>query len=187
MSYNKELAGGLGNLLNRTLNMAHKYRAGGILTPAYTTTTKTARCARPSTEAGPVHRREDERLGHPRRHCRRLEDRHPREPLRRQHPALQASPRIPRRRRASTACCYHLAEALVHVSVLLDPILPEAMAKARAQIGWQRPEGFGLGDLRWGLLAAGHQLGAPVPLFPQLDPETAGERWAEFLKAKPGA
>ena len=32
MSYNKELAGGLGNLLNRSINMAQKYR-NGVLTP----------------------------------------------------------------------------------------------------------------------------------------------------------
>src|SRR3569832_2160643 len=35
MSYNKELAGGLGNLLNRSLNMAHKYRSGLLTSGGY--------------------------------------------------------------------------------------------------------------------------------------------------------
>jgi methionyl-tRNA synthetase len=64
---------------------------------------------------------------------------------------------------------YHLAEALTHVSVLLNPIMPTAMATARAQIGWPLPDGFKISDLKWGLLSSGHQLGAPVPLFPRLE------------------
>jgi methionyl-tRNA synthetase len=47
--------------------------------------------------------------------------------------------------------------------------MPTAMATARAQIGWTLPEGFKISDLKWGLLASGHQLGAPVPLFPRLE------------------
>jgi methionyl-tRNA synthetase len=63
----------------------------------------------------------------------------------------------------------HLAEALVHVSVLLSPIMPEACAKMGEQLGWAMPEGFRVQDLKWGLLPAGHQLGQPVPLFPRLE------------------
>jgi methionyl-tRNA synthetase len=66
---------------------------------------------------------------------------------------------------------YHLAEALTHVSVLLDPIMPTAMAKAREQIGWALPDGFEFKHLAWGLLADGHQLAAPIPLFPRLEIE----------------
>jgi methionyl-tRNA synthetase len=66
---------------------------------------------------------------------------------------------------------YHLAEAWVHVSVLLNPIMPTAMATARAQIGWEMPAGFVFSDLKWGLLKDGHQLGTPVPLFPRLEIE----------------
>ena len=64
---------------------------------------------------------------------------------------------------------YHLAEALTHVRVLLNPIMPTATLTARAQLGWNMPDGFQLGDLKWGLLASGHQLEAPVPLFPRLE------------------
>src|SRR5215207_3914977 len=35
MAYNKELAGGLGNLLNRALNMAQKYRGGVLSATTY--------------------------------------------------------------------------------------------------------------------------------------------------------
>jgi methionyl-tRNA synthetase len=64
---------------------------------------------------------------------------------------------------------YHLAEAMVHVSVLLSPILPEACVKMREQLGWTMPDGFTVSDLKWGLLKDGHQLNAPVPLFPRLE------------------
>jgi hypothetical protein len=49
---------------------------------------------------------------------------------------------------------YHLAEALTHVSVLLNPIMPTAMVTARAQIGWELPAGLKVSDLKWGLLQA---------------------------------
>jgi methionyl-tRNA synthetase len=64
---------------------------------------------------------------------------------------------------------HHLAEALAHVSVLLSPIMPEACEKMREQLGWNIPAGFRVQDLKWGLLADGHQLGQPVPLFPRLE------------------
>jgi methionyl-tRNA synthetase len=67
---------------------------------------------------------------------------------------------------------YHLAEALTHVTVLLSPVMPEAMAKARDQIGWIKPAEFHFKDLAWGLLPDEHQLGTPVPLFPRLELET---------------
>jgi methionyl-tRNA synthetase len=185
MSYRKELAGGLGNLLNRSLNMAHKYR-GGILQPGDYDDEENRTLRHTVEEAGPVYAEKMNAWDI--------------------HDGIAAAWKIvtqanhfvdstkpfslakdPAQAARLDSVLYHLAEALVHVTVLLEPILPEAMAQARAQIGWQRPEGFVLGDLRWGLLTAGHQLGTPVPLFPQLDPESAGERWAEFLKAKPGA
>ena len=185
MSYRKELAGGLGNLLNRSLNMAHKYR-GGILQPGDYDDEENRTLRHTVEEAGPVYAEKMNAWDI--------------------HDGIAAAWKIvtqanhfvdstkpfslakdPAQAARLDSVLYHLAEALVHVTVLLEPILPEAMAQARAQIGWQLPEGFVLGDLRWGLLTAGHQLGTPVPLFPQLDPESAGERWAEFLKAKPGA
>ena len=45
------------------------------------------------------------------------------------------------------------------------------MAKAREQIGWALPDGFEFKHLAWGLLADGHQLAAPIPLFPRLEIE----------------
>ncbi|MDZ4287619.1 MAG: methionine--tRNA ligase, partial [Prosthecobacter sp.] len=64
---------------------------------------------------------------------------------------------------------HHLAESILHATLLLGPIMPTAMAKAQEQIGWARPEGFTLNDLKWGLLGNGHQLGLPVPLFPRVE------------------
>lgn len=167
MSYNKELAGGLGNLLNRSLNMAHKYRAGKLTLSAYDDAENQA-LRQTVAEALPdyVSRMEGWAV----------------------HEGISAAWKIvthanayvdstkpfslakdPAQAARLDSVLYHLSEALTHVSVLLATVLPEAMEKARAQIGWEMPAGFVFGDLRWGLLQDAHQLGAPVPLFPRLE------------------
>ena len=67
------------------------------------------------------------------------------------------------------AVLHHLAEAIVHVSVLLDPMMPSACAAIRSQLGWTLPAGFQWKDLTWGLLADGHQLGQGTPVFPRVE------------------
>jgi methionyl-tRNA synthetase len=60
---------------------------------------------------------------------------------------------------------------VVHVSVLLSPIMPDACAEIRRQLNWQMPDGFTVNDLKWGLLPAGHQLNEPKILFPRIELE----------------
>ncbi len=171
MSYNKELAGGLGNLLNRSLNMAHKYRSG-VLTSGGYDDAENAALRETVAQALPSYLQEMNTWAI--------------------HDGIAAAWKIvshanafvdstkpfslakdPAQAARLDSVLYHLAEALVHVSILLDPIMPTAMASARQQIGWQLPEGFGFNDLKWGLLKDGHQLGAPVPLFPRLEIEVS--------------
>lgn len=171
MSYNKELAGGLGNLLNRTLNMAHKYRAGALSTGTHDDEENRALrvtvAAAPATYAA----------------CMSAWD---------IHEAIAAVWKIvthanqfvdstqpfklakdPDQAARLDSVLHHLAEALTHVSVLLSPIIPAAATEMQKQLGWTLPTGFQLKDLAWGLLPTGHQLSTPTPLFPRLElPET---------------
>ena len=64
---------------------------------------------------------------------------------------------------------YHMAEALAHVSVLLEPVMPVMSVRMREQLGWALPAGFTLKDLKWGMLQPGHQLGTGSPLFPRVE------------------
>ncbi|TDU81855.1 methionyl-tRNA synthetase [Prosthecobacter fusiformis] len=167
MSYNKELAGGLGNLLNRSINMAQKYRAS-VLTPGTYDDAENAALRQTVTDALPAYLENMSSWAI--------------------HDGIAAAWKIvsaanayvdstkpfslakdPAQAARLDSVLYHLAEAWVHVSVLLNPIMPTAMATARAQIGWEMPEGFQFSDLKWGMLKEGHQLGAPVPLFPRLE------------------
>ncbi len=170
MSYNKELAGGLGNLLNRTLNMAHKYRAGKLATAAGHDDDEN-RALRQTVNAAPATYGEKMNAWEI-------------------HEGIAAAWKIvthanqfvditqpfklakdPAQTARLDSVLHHLAEALVHVSVLLSPVIPAAAKAMQEQLGWACPAGFQLKDLAWGLLEDGHQLGQPSPLFPRIEVE----------------
>ncbi len=167
MSFNKELAGGLGNLLQRALSMAQKYRGGVIQASAY------------DDEINAVFRQTV--TDAPAKYVERMN-------AWAIHDGIAEAWRIVThangfvdatlpfklaKDEASAArldsVLYHLAEALAHVSVLLSPVIPDAARQMRDQLGWRMPDGFMVSDLRWGLLKDGHHLGQPVPLFPRLE------------------
>jgi methionyl-tRNA synthetase len=171
MSYNKELAGGLGNLLNRSINMAQKYRSGLLVAGDYEDSENSA-LRQTVADALPAYSESMNTWAI--------------------HDGIAAAWKIvthanayvestkpfslakdPSQAARLDSVLYHLAEAWVHLSVLLDPIIPTAMATARAQLGWEMPSGFVLNDLKWGMLQSGHQLNTPIPLFPRL--ETSAE------------
>jgi methionyl-tRNA synthetase len=169
MAYNKELASGLGNLLNRTLNMAQKYRGGVLASGAYddevNTALRTTVMEAPANfvakmNAWAIHDGIAEAWKIV-THANQFVDMT--QPFKLAKDESQAA--------RLDSVLLHLAEALVHVSVLLSPVMPEACAKMREQLGWAMPDGFHVQDLKWGLLPAGHQLGQPVPLFPRLELE----------------
>jgi methionyl-tRNA synthetase len=63
---------------------------------------------------------------------------------------------------------YNLVEVCRILAVLLWPFLPGTAGKIYAQLGLEgAPDRFE--EARWGVLAAGHQIGGPVPLFPRKD------------------
>lgn len=63
---------------------------------------------------------------------------------------------------------YHLAESLAHCAILLSPVLPQAAAKITSQLRREDLLSLKLDDLKWGLLADGHEIGKPKPVFPRI-------------------
>jgi methionyl-tRNA synthetase len=167
MSYNKELGGGLGNLLNRTLKMANNYRQGRLSIGEYDdeecrslrAVTAAAEAAYPDKMGGwEIHLGIEEAMKIVSA-CNAFIDL--------TQPFKLAKDESTAER--LEAVLRHLAEALVHVSVLLSPVMPTACAEIQKQLGWSLPAGFKLSDLQWGLLPDGHQLGQGTPVFPRVE------------------
>jgi methionyl-tRNA synthetase len=167
MAYN-ELAGGLGNLLNRTLNMAHKYRSG-VLSTGDGYDDEIHQALRQAVAAVPPV------------YVAKMNGWAIHEGIAEAWKIVTQANRFvdltlpfklakdPDQAARLDSLLYHLAEALAHVSVLLGPVLPKACRALQAQLGWRPAEGMTIADLQWGLLGEGHQLGQPTVLFPKLE------------------
>jgi len=172
--YNADLANNLGNLLNRTLNMTHRYRDGRLQRPSENlklpddavdgykqllneyTAIKVA--ARPdvmterslylaSVLNGFIEVRSPWKLAK----SSRGEDREFLDEL-----------------------LYDCAEALRILGILISPILPRAAHRIFDQLNWKmelsgKEERLSLADAEWGRLPDGHVVGKPVPLFPRIE------------------
>jgi methionyl-tRNA synthetase len=69
---------------------------------------------------------------------------------------------------------YHLAESLRIIAILISPVLPGAAHGIFDQLNWKmelsgKEERFSLKDAEWGGLPDGHVVGKPVPLFPRIE------------------
>lgn len=192
--YNADLANSLGNLLNRTLSMAAKYRGGRL---------KLVRAETPTGDKGIWDSIEgfygplgfvnlgDERaaklpnvgsayVGMFDAHlissgladvfeyvtsCNQLVDR--------SVPWKLATDET--KRLELDAVLYHLADSLRIIAILISPVLPKAAHGIFDQLNWKmessgKEERFSLKDAEWGRLPDEHVVGKPVPLFPRIEP-----------------
>ncbi|MDB6152265.1 MAG: methionyl-tRNA synthetase [Chthoniobacteraceae bacterium] len=164
--FNSDLAKNLGNLLNRSLNMAHKYRGGVLKKTTAPELLVTTRDALSFETVGELYRSQfdgcavnlalETALLHATA-CNQFID------LQKpwtvaKHPDL--ADRL-------DAILYQLAESLRFIAILLSPIVPKAARGIFDQLGVTGE--FGLGDAKWGVLPDGHRVGTPVPLFPQIE------------------
>jgi methionyl-tRNA synthetase len=157
--FNSDLANSLGNLLNRTLNMAQKYRGGKLVrqaTPPGPSPDAHIAAYRDAMDAHQIHKALESALaiavG-----CNQYIDA--------EKPFSLA--KDPAQADRLDGILYHLAESLRIVAILISPVLPKAAAGIFAQLqvnGEPR-----LADAVWGGLPDGHQLGSPSPLFPRLE------------------
>ena len=165
--YNADLANDLGNLVNRTVSMARRYRSGTL---ASGTADKSADALAIEVLGSEAARRFDAALG-----------------AYQIHSALEAvweliaaangfvESSAPWKLAKEPDCVARLDEVLVTLveaarlaAVLVHPVIPQASDELLVQLGCA-------GNLTpvWGVVAAGHTVGEPRPVFPRLEPEAA--------------
>ncbi|MFL6501851.1 MAG: methionine--tRNA ligase [Candidatus Udaeobacter sp.] len=162
--YNADLANSLGNLLNRTLNMAQRYRdnvvrkAGGD-SPLATQATDLLREYEAAFDRFEVHAA-IARLMEFVTTCNTYIE----------ISAPWKLAKDPSRSEALDHVLFVLAESLRIIGVLISPILPNSAREIFYQLN-VRDERH-VADATWGGLPDEHRLGKPVPLFPRI--ETSG-------------
>jgi methionyl-tRNA synthetase len=201
--YNADLANSLGNLLNRTLSMAAKYREGHL---------KVVSEANALTDAQYEQLAQDIRAAGKIPGTITLPDfaaiaRETVNLVLRAYEELRADLANDFVVRFTTVCnqavqvmvpwvrfkdpvqeptidsvLYELAESLRIIAILISPVLPDAAHGIFDQLAWKLDEAgkdtrFRLADAVWGGLPDGHVLGKPVPLFPRIEaPPAAPEK-----------
>ena len=157
--YNAELANSLGNLLNRTLSMAKRYRSGILRhmdsplaafvqekTTAYDSAMSSYQVQAAIEAAMEIVTR-----------CNAYVE----------ETAPWKLAKDPAQSDKLDEVLYTLSESLRIISILMSPIIPREADAIRAQLNWQGDAN--LAAVAWGALPEGHQLGDPVPLFPRIE------------------
>jgi len=72
------------------------------------------------------------------------------------------------------AVLYSLVETLRTIAILVSPVIPQAAHGIFDQLNWKmelrrKEERFSLADAEWGRLPDGHVVGKPTPLFPRIE------------------
>jgi methionyl-tRNA synthetase len=171
--YNSDLANTLGNLLNRTLNMAHRYSAGALhIAEEFRTNMatdpmdwgKAVAVYIDQSDVCSISTALDVPFG-----CAVLSNQF----VERKQPwALVKSVTA---KGELLATLYTLAESLRIIAILISPVLPKAAHGIFDQLNWKmelsgKEERFSLADVEWGRLPDGHVVGEAVPLFPRIEP-----------------
>lgn len=163
--YNADLANDLGNLVNRSLSMIHRYR-GGII---------------PAAESYEELDREVQSLA-----CFSVEKYETHMDSLQIHQALvqtwslitrcnqyveQCAPWVLAKDKAKeprlSTVLYTLAECLRIISILIAPVLPQTAQRMRKQLGLESTELKWADVVKWGLVVSGSRIGKPEPLFPK--------------------
>lgn len=158
--YNTDLANDLGNLLNRTLNMAKRYRESVVKRPADNAAWTADLCATVEAYTAKM----DQYLPHA-----ALEAAFGLAAKCNAYIETQAPWKLakdPAQAEQLDAVLYNLAEALRVLVILIAPVLPEAAGAMAAQLNVPADQTFA--DVA-NALPDGHTLGAPTPLFPRIE------------------
>jgi methionyl-tRNA synthetase len=164
--YNSDLANNIGNLLNRALNMSHRYRSGVIRHgrgdgPLRTQAADAVAAYRAQFDGYQVHGA----LASVSEFVTACNT----------YVEMTAPWKLAKdgeRAEDLDNVLYALAESLRIIALLISPVLPMASAGIFEQLNWRC--GGSLSDVEWGLLPDGHTVGKPVPLFPRIEAATAG-------------
>ena len=170
--YNTDLANSLGNLLNRTLNMVHRYRNGKI-NRNFEVVTK-----QQPEDSGSLDRylnlmdgfKVDAAINYASRRIRWSNA-----IIDAQAPWVLAKSLDKNDAMRLSEVLYGCVDSLRTVAVLLSPVIPQAAHGIFDQLNWKmelsgKEERFSLAEAEWGRLPDGHVVGKPVPLFPRIEP-----------------
>ena len=170
--YTADLANSLGNLLNRTLNMVHRYRDGTLnafTNVEFADNSSFAELIKSIVEqySGLFARQSvDDALEHAihlAKMCNlRIEVSSPWKLAKEEN--SEPLDRL----------LYALIESLRIIAILISPVLPKAAHGIFDQLNWKmelsgKEERFSLADAEWGRLPDGHVVGKPTPLFPRIE------------------
>lgn len=169
MIFNTELANDLGNLLNRSINMTKGFCNSTIsatdtdnpediaLRESLVQSIYSYREAMDNCEISVALQAINDHVTH----CNGYLERHKPWEMKKDESKLSRVGQI----------LSHTAESCAQLAVLLRPILPDAAAKIFNQLKKEDLKELTFGDLKWGLLEAGHQTGKPKPVFPRIQIE----------------
>jgi methionyl-tRNA synthetase len=159
--YNADLANSLGNLLNRTLNMAHRYRDGVV--------TQTGGDSPLAVQAGDLLRDYDSAFERFEVHTAisRLMDFATTCNTYIEMSAPWKLAKDQSRSEALDHVLFVLCESLRIIGVLISPVLPQSSREIFYQLNIRDERQQS--DASWGGLPARHHLGKPSPLFPRIE------------------
>jgi len=170
--YNTELGNTLGNLVNRTINMIRRYRAGKL--------TKFERVEfPPESSFGELIGTTVEEYLHELEYFS-VDDAIERAFNLAQLCNLQIEVSAPwklakeENNEPLDRLLYGLMESLHIIAILISPVIPRAAHGIFDQLNWKmelsgKEERFSLADAEWGRLPDGHMVAKPVPLFPRIE------------------
>jgi methionyl-tRNA synthetase len=159
--YNADLANSLGNLLNRILNMAHRYRDGVV--------TRTGGDSPLAAQAADLLRQYESAFERFEVHAaiNRLMEFVTACNTYIEMSAPWKLAKDPARADALDHVLFVVAESLRIIGVLLSPMLPQSARQIFYQLNLTAE--YNLSDAHWGGLPDEHHLGKPVPLFPRIE------------------
>jgi len=166
--YNTDLANDLGNLLNRTLNMAQRYREGVLKRPA----ADTEWLAEARAIAAQYAAKMDQYQVH-----LALETAFSLAVKCNAYIETQAPWKLakdPAQAEQLDTVLYHLAEALRILAILIAPVLPDAARSMAGQLNVSAEPRLADVLNADAALSDGHVLGKPTPLFPRIGTEAEG-------------
>jgi methionyl-tRNA synthetase len=200
--HNAELANTLGNLVNRTLNMAQRYRGGKLIWIHRGSSRSDDQIEAGWRIEGLVDDKGEPLLWYLPRVQTDVEDLADRavsgldefDPAEALHCIGQLatlcnsqieivkpwkSSKDPNAQELVDDILYGLAEAIRIIAILVSPVAPKAAHGIFDQLNWKldlngTEERFSLKDAEWGQLPDGHVVGAPVPLFPRIETAVSG-------------
>lgn len=165
--YNSELANGLGNLVNRTLTMAHKYRGGRLSVASEDGLKDRAEHFRQAFATSMEEHSINsglERLAEFVTEANQFVERN----------APWKLAKTPGNEARLDSIFYQLSEVIRMIAIMISPVTPKAAVAILRQLNWDGP--VALSATSWGLLPEGHQLGMPAPIFPRIEAlEKAGQ------------